>query len=101
VLAELEAFLAGPGSRPTRLAKADGVAEFGAFIKGEIDLDTAKGRTVLKVRRYAKRQRTFFRGQLGHALPAIAAVADAGSIEPLAEDVLARLASGTSGHAPC
>jgi tRNA dimethylallyltransferase len=101
LLAELKAFLAGPDRRPTRLAKADGVAEFGAFIKGEIDLVTARGQTVLKVRRYAKRQRTFFRGQLGHALPAIGAVADAGNVEPLVEDLLAGLASGTGRHSPC
>lgn len=103
VLAELEAFLARSGRRPTRLAKADGVAEFGAFIEGEIDLDTAKRRTVLKVRRYAKRQRTFFRGQLDHALPAVAvaAVAEAGNVEPLAEDLLARLASTEGRYTPC
>jgi tRNA dimethylallyltransferase len=101
LLPELEAFLQGPGRRPTALAKADGVAEFGAFLRGEIDLATAKHRTVLKVRRYAKRQRTFFRGQLHDTLPAIAAVADAGHIERLAENLLACLASPADRHAPC
>jgi tRNA dimethylallyltransferase len=91
LLEELRAFRAGPGRRPTPLAKADGVAELGSHLDGEIALEAARRATVLKVRRYAKRQRTFFRGQLASVLEPLAVVADAGQVEPLAATLLARL----------
>ena len=96
LLDELGAFLAGPGmadrgAGPTPLAKADGVAELGAYLAGRIDLEAAKRATVIKVRRYAKRQRTFFKGQLGTTMPPLAGVADASNAGPLATALLARL----------
>ncbi len=93
LLEELRAFRAGPGRRPTPLAKADGVAELGAWLDGRTDLQTARRRTVLKVRRYAKRQRTFFRGQLGAAMTPLAAIAEAATVTALADRLLARLAA--------
>lgn len=99
LLDELRAFRAGPGRSPTPLAKADGVAEFTAHLDGAVDLDAAKRATVSKVRRYAKRQRTFFRGQLGAHLLPIAAIADAGTVAPLAQALLARLAQVPQPHA--
>ncbi len=91
LLEELRAFRAGPGRRPTPLAKADGVAELGAYLDGELELAAARRATVLKVRRYAKRQRTFFKGQLARMLEPLAVVADAGQVEPLAATLCARL----------
>ena len=84
LLAELEAFRAGPGRAGpgqtlTPLAKADGVAEFGAYLDGTLDLAFARAATIRKVRRYAKRQRTFFRGQLAGSLAPSAMIADAAS----------------------
>lgn len=98
LLDELRAFRGGPGRRPTPLAKADGVAELGAYLDGTLDLLAAKRATVLKVRRYAKRQRTFFKGQLGAPLTPLAAIADAGKAAPLARHLLARLARMPQDH---
>jgi tRNA dimethylallyltransferase len=99
LLEELRAFRAGPGRRPTPLAKADGVAELGSHLDGAIDLEAAKRATVLKVRRYAKRQRTFFKGQLAQVLQPLAMVADAEQVEPLAATLLGRL-EDTADHRP-
>jgi tRNA dimethylallyltransferase len=100
LLAELEAFRNGVGSAPTPLGKADGVAELGAYLDGSWTLEVAKAATIRKVRRYAKRQRTFFRGQLAGTLPPLAGVADASSAGRLADQLLARLAqsSGADSH---
>lgn len=89
---EIRAFRAGPGSIPTPLAKADGVAELGAWLDGRIDLDAAKALTVTKIRRYAKRQRTFFRGQLAGTMLPLMALVLPGNVQALADLVLARLA---------
>ncbi len=95
LLAELEAFRARTDDRPTMLARADGVAEFGAHLDGRIDLAEARRFTVIKVRRYAKRQRTFFRGQLAQALdPHPVAVAPA-NIDALATALLRGLRDAT------
>ena len=99
LLDELRAFRAGPGRRPSPLAKADGVAEFTRYLEGFVDLDAAKRATIIKVRRYAKRQRTFFRGQLGAHLPPLAAVAEAGSVASLVQALSARLAEMPQPHA--
>jgi tRNA dimethylallyltransferase len=89
---EIRAFRTGPGRHPTPLAKADGVAELGAWLDGRIDLDTAKALTVTKIRRYAKRQRTFFRGQLAAAMLPLATSVEPGNLQALADLVRARLA---------
>ena len=99
LLDELIAFRAGPGRRPTPLAKADGVAELGAYLEGRIDLETARRATIIKVRRYAKRQRTFFRGQLATPLPPMAGVAEAGNAGQFATALLAGLAQRPRPHA--
>ncbi len=97
LLAELEAFRAGPGRGPTALAKADGVAELGAHLDGRLDLETAKALTVQKVRRYAKRQRTFFAGQLARALPPVPTVAEGAATERLAAALLGALEGRAAG----
>lgn len=86
-----EAFGPQGAGRTIPLAKADGVAEFGAFLDGEANLLEARARTILKVRRYAKRQRTFFRSQLGHVLEPLPLIADREHIEGLANRLLERL----------
>ena len=105
LLAELEAFRAGPGragpgQAPTPLAKADGVAELGAYLDGTWDLETARAATIRKVRRYAKRQRTFFRGQLAGSLAPSTMIADAASAPELAEGLLARLEQSRGADRP-
>lgn len=45
--------------------KAIGVAEIGSLLNNEIDFDTAIERCVIATRQYAKRQSTWFRGQMG------------------------------------
>ncbi len=91
LLDELRAFRAGPGSGTTPLVKADGVAEFGAHLDGKCDLDAAMRATVLKIRRYAKRQRTFFKGQLGAALSPQAEVVGHENAGEWARTLLVRL----------
>lgn len=44
--------------------KAVGVRELGAYLAGEIDLETAKEKSQRETRRYAKRQLTWFRHQM-------------------------------------
>ena len=94
LLAELGAFKSRPPEATAALAKADGVAEFSAFLEGRIDLDEARRRTVFKVRRYAKRQRTFFRGQLAEALEPRAVAVEPSTQDALAEALLRRLRAG-------
>ncbi len=45
--------------------KAIGVRPISAFLAGEIDREEAIRRSIVETRRYAKRQMTFFNGQLG------------------------------------
>lgn len=47
-------------------AQAIGAPELVAHLRGEIDLDTARERAVIATRRYAKRQRTWFRARMKH-----------------------------------
>ncbi|MGR3434442.1 MAG: tRNA (adenosine(37)-N6)-dimethylallyltransferase MiaA [Shimia sp.] len=46
-------------------SRAIGAAELVAHLRGETDLDTARVRAVIATRRYAKRQRTWFRARMG------------------------------------
>jgi tRNA dimethylallyltransferase len=78
---ELKLWRARPAAWRSPLAKADGVVELGRYLDDEIDLETALAQTVFKVRRYAKRQRTWLR----HRLPELAPTAEVG------EAVAARL----------
>ncbi len=63
VLDEVRAFMAldVPEDRPA--ARAHGVRPLAAYLRGEISLDEAAGRTVTETRQYAKRQGTWFRNQ--------------------------------------
>ncbi len=45
-------------------ARAIGAAELVAHLRGEIDLATARDRAIVATRRYAKRQRTWFRARM-------------------------------------
>ncbi len=81
-LDELEAWRRGDNWTTSPLAKADGVREFGAYLDGDLSLNSARAATVVKVRRYAKRQRTWLR----HRLRELAAIATPG--EELAARVL-------------
>ncbi|CUH41040.1 tRNA dimethylallyltransferase [Jannaschia seosinensis] len=63
VLDEVRAVL--PRWDPTlHAAQAIGAADMVAHLRGEIDLSTARDRAVLASRRYAKRQRTWFRSRM-------------------------------------
>ncbi|MEZ5863448.1 MAG: tRNA (adenosine(37)-N6)-dimethylallyltransferase MiaA [Geminicoccaceae bacterium] len=95
LLAELAAFRARAGDQPTPLAHADGVAEFGAHLDGRIDLAEARRLTVVKVRRYAKRQRTFFRGQLARELGPRPVAVGPDNVETLATALLQSLRAAT------
>ena len=53
---------ASVSARPS--SKAIGAAELVAYLKGEIDLDTARERGIVLTRQYAKRQRTWFRARM-------------------------------------
>ncbi len=64
LLAELAAFLERPAARLSPLAKADGVREFAGYLQGPTSLAAARAATIVKVRRYAKRQRTWLRHRL-------------------------------------
>lgn len=64
VLAELAAWRARPTSAASPLAKADGVVELGRYLDGTTSLDAATEALIVKVRRYAKRQRTWLRNRL-------------------------------------
>ncbi len=63
-LEELDAWRRGADWRHSPLAKADGVRELGAYLDGDLSLLAAREATVVKVRRYAKRQRTWLRHRL-------------------------------------
>ncbi|MGC8202466.1 tRNA (adenosine(37)-N6)-dimethylallyltransferase MiaA [Aliiroseovarius sp. PTFE2010] len=45
-------------------SKAIGAPELVSFLRGEIDLDTARSRAQAATRQFAKRQRTWFRGRM-------------------------------------
>jgi tRNA dimethylallyltransferase len=45
--------------------KAIGVREFGAHLKGDLSIDEAVAAVKTETRRYARRQMTWFRGQMG------------------------------------
>jgi tRNA dimethylallyltransferase len=45
--------------------KASGYRVMRSFVKGECDLSAARSRIIIETRQYAKRQRTWFRHQLG------------------------------------
>ncbi|HUQ19620.1 MAG TPA: tRNA (adenosine(37)-N6)-dimethylallyltransferase MiaA [Gemmatimonadaceae bacterium] len=47
--------------------KASGYRTMKSFVSGEIDLSSARARIIIETRQYAKRQRTWFRHQLGAA----------------------------------
>jgi len=54
-----------PGWSPTLpSAKAIGAAELIAHLKGEQSLDAARDTAIIATRRYAKRQRTWFRARM-------------------------------------
>lgn len=56
---EVRDWLKQPSAAGSPLLKADGVSAFAAHLRGEIDLKAAIEATAIKVRRYAKRQRTW------------------------------------------
>ena len=54
-----------PGWDPARLSsRAIGAADLIAHLRGELTLEQARAATLLATRQYAKRQSTWFRGQL-------------------------------------
>lgn len=75
VLDELRYWRNAVDWRHVALAKADGVVELGRYLDGESSLEAAVEATIIKVRRYAKRQRTWLRNRLQELEP-IAAVGD-------------------------
>lgn len=68
-LDEARAFLQRPGAANGLAAKAIGIPELGAHLRGEMPLATAIERSVTRSRQYAKRQDTWFRHQLGEDWP--------------------------------
>ena len=64
VLAEVRAVLPD-WDEAVPAAKAIGAAELVAHLRGETSLDDARARAVAATRRYAKRQRTWFRARMG------------------------------------
>lgn len=74
VVDEIAAWRAGPDAGRSPLRHADGVAAFGEHLDGRITLDAAIVGTSVKVRRYAKRQRTWLR----HRLPVLVHTAEVG-----------------------
>jgi tRNA dimethylallyltransferase len=64
-LDEARAFLARPGAELGTAARAIGIPELGAHLRGEMSLEDAVARAVTRSRQYAKRQDTWFRHQLG------------------------------------
>ena len=65
VVAEVAAWRRRPEAARSPLAKADGVTELAAYLDGRVGLAEARRATIVKVRRYAKRQRTWLRHRLG------------------------------------
>ncbi|MFP4361185.1 MAG: tRNA (adenosine(37)-N6)-dimethylallyltransferase MiaA [Alphaproteobacteria bacterium] len=64
VIAEVAAWRAR-ATAASPLAKADGVREIAGYLDGRWSLAEARRATIVKVRRYAKRQRTWLRHRLG------------------------------------
>lgn len=64
---EVRGLLAAGYPEDANAWKAIGYREARAFVEGEISLAEARRRTVLETRRYAKRQRTWFRKEPGVA----------------------------------
>ncbi len=69
-LDELAAWRERPNAASSPLAKADGVVELGRHLDGACTLEVAVQATAIKVRRYAKRQRTWLRHRLADLPPA-------------------------------
>ncbi len=73
VLEEIRQLAAAwPGLRSLPIARLHGLREFLDHLEGRCSLEDAAARTVLVTRRYAKRQRTFFRHRLGRFEPVAA-----------------------------
>jgi tRNA dimethylallyltransferase len=70
VVEEVAAWRAGPAATASPLAKADGVREIAGHLDGRWSFAEARRATLVKVRRYAKRQRTWLR----HRLPELEVV---------------------------
>ncbi len=64
VVAEVAAWRRRPEAAGSPLAKADGVREIAGHLDGRWSLEEARRATIVKVRRYAKRQRTWLRHRL-------------------------------------
>jgi len=65
VVEEVAAWRARVDTAQAPLAKADGVREIAGYLDGRWSLAEARRATIVKVRRYAKRQRTWLRHHLG------------------------------------
>jgi tRNA dimethylallyltransferase len=63
-LAECAAFLASGGDLAAPSGRALGAAELIAHLEGRLSLDEAAAAAVVATRRYAKRQRTWFRSRM-------------------------------------
>lgn len=74
-LEELRNWRSGPTSASSPLWKAIGVRDFADHLDGKLTLEEAIGRALIATRRYAKRQRTWFR----HRLPQLTEVKAFGS----------------------
>ena len=70
VVEEVAAWREGPEAAASPLAKADGVREIAGHLDGRWPFAEARRATLVKVRRYAKRQRTWLR----HRLPELEGV---------------------------
>ncbi len=77
-MSEVERILAMGLSPALPAMKAIGVPELGAVVRGEADLVFAKAQMAAATRQYAKRQRTWFRTQLGDGWERIATPIDCG-----------------------
>ena len=67
-LDEARNFINAHGSGTTPIFKAHGLPEFGAYFKGDMALEDAIAKGQQNTRNYAKRQMTWARGQLPHAV---------------------------------
>lgn len=85
VLAEVAALLARwPDATRLPVAKVHGLRELAAVLRGDMALPAARAAIAAQVRRYAKRQRTWFR----HQLPELAPVEALGDEPGLLDRVL-------------
>lgn len=66
-LEEVRAFLALGLPEGHPIGRATGVPELAAYLRGELDWDTAVMKAKQHTRNYAKRQQTWLRNQFGHA----------------------------------